>query len=111
MPPQGESTGIALEDSVVFARTLAMHAGSPNISTSIPSLFSTYESLRRPRIDAAYDEAVFRWETAKDSGWLVYKLKTWMTPWFIWWTAKTRAKGFEEDLETMEIKVAEGNRS
>ena len=99
----------AIEDAIIFARTLAMHASSSNTPASIPALFSTYESIRRPRIDAAYDEAVFRWETVKDSGWLVHKLKTWMTPWFIWWTAKTRAKGFEEDLGTIEIKVAESN--
>ena len=50
MPPQGESTGIALEDGVLLARILReRHA-----THTIPQLVATYEALRRPTIDKLY---------------------------------------------------------
>ena len=98
MPPQGESVGMALEDVMVFARLMAHHQ-----THSFADLFSAYERLRRKRIGAAYEEASFRWETVKDAGWLAQTLKEWMTPLFLWWTAKARNASFEEDVTSFDL--------
>ena len=63
MPPQGESIGFAVEDAVLFARIIECNPEEP-----ISTLFTTYESLRRPTIDSAYKEAAFRWDVLKDKG-------------------------------------------
>ena len=69
--------------------------------------FTTYEDFRRKRIDAAYDEANFRWENSKDNGWLVQSRKDWSTPVFLWWSAKARRAAFEEDLFLKAIATEE----
>ncbi|KAF2502208.1 FAD/NAD(P)-binding domain-containing protein [Lophium mytilinum] len=61
MPPQGESVGLVLEDVVLFSRLVAHHKGK-----AASHIFHNYDLLRRARIDAAYKEATFHWETAKD---------------------------------------------
>lgn len=100
MPPQGESTGICIEDSIVFARTMMHHP-----THDLPAIFHAYESLRRPRIDAAYDEASWRWETVKDSGWLAHKLKMWALPWVLWWMEKGREEAFAEDFTELDVEI------
>ena len=52
MPPQGESTGIAIEDGVLIARVLSRSA-----SRSVEQLFSDYESVRRADIEKHYKAA------------------------------------------------------
>ena len=101
MPPQGESTGIALEDTVTFARLMGLYP-----KYSLAELFTQYEKLRRSRVDQAYKEASFRWETAKDSGWLAHKVKAILTPWFIWFTSQKRARDFEEDYNNLDLGLA-----
>ena len=101
MPPQGESTGLCIEDSIVFARCLLHHYhqhSSARDSQSLHPVFDNYQSLRRARIDASYAEAKWRWETVKDSGWLAHKVKMWVMPWFIWFGEGKRARGFGEDF-------------
>lgn len=100
MPPQGESTGICIEDAIIFSRAL-MHHQKKDLS----SIFEAYERLRRPSIDEAYDMAVRRWETVKDSGWFVYKLTSFLTPWILWWTARAREEEFSQDWSTTNIEV------
>ena len=51
---------------------------------SIKKAFQVYEKTRRPRIDAAYKEAVFRWERTKDRSWFVQKILEWLM-WVILW--------------------------
>ena len=100
MPPQGESTGICIEDAVIFSRALMHHN-----EKDLMSIFAAYERIRRPSIDEAYDQAVKRWEVVKDSGWLVYQIKNFITPWFLWWTAKAREEEFSQDWSSAEIEV------
>jgi hypothetical protein len=67
MPPQGESTGIAIEDGVLIARILSQHttkaeatrteATRTEVTRSIEQLFSDYESIRRPDIEKHYKAA------------------------------------------------------
>jgi 2-polyprenyl-6-methoxyphenol hydroxylase-like FAD-dependent oxidoreductase len=52
MPPQGESTGIAIEDGILIARILSQGATRP-----VEQLFADYESVRRPKIDKHYKAA------------------------------------------------------
>lgn len=72
---------------------------------ALPFIFEAYESIRRPHVDKAYDEAVQRWEVVKDSGWLAYRMKTLLTPWFLWWTAKAREEEFSKDWSEADIEV------
>jgi len=79
MPPQGESTGLAIEDSVLLARVLEKYSDKP-----LAAAFKAYEKTRRPRIDTAYKEAVSRWSNVKDKSWLWQKVEEWMTSVYIW---------------------------
>ncbi|KAK8061696.1 FAD/NAD(P)-binding domain-containing protein [Apiospora phragmitis] len=103
MPPQGESTGIVFEDTVIFSRCLAqwMDQGQPGGSPR--EAFDAYEQLRKPRIAAAFEESRAVVSSVTDAGWLGYTLKTWVIPWFIWYTRKSRDKHFEEDVTRVEL--------
>ncbi|KAH7208640.1 salicylate hydroxylase [Fusarium oxysporum] len=65
MPPQGESTGIAIEDGVLFAHVL-----SEGISTGVPYVMEAYEALRRHDIKKLHAETMFRWNAGSSSSWL-----------------------------------------
>ncbi|OCL04282.1 FAD/NAD(P)-binding domain-containing protein [Glonium stellatum] len=98
MPPQGESVGLALEDVVLFSRVVSQHETKPTTQ-----IFADYEKLRKPRIDAAFKEANFRWETAKDRGWLMTVLLEWMTWIFIKWMNISKEKDFAFDVRDIKI--------
>jgi salicylate hydroxylase len=98
MPPQGESVGLALEDVVLFMRIFSHYEDK-----SIPEIFEVYESFRRKRIDDAYNEANYRWETVKDAGWLGNRIKELFTPLYLWWTKDKRAQSFKFDVGSMEL--------
>ena len=100
MPPQGESAGIALEDVMVFAKLASEHR-----TRRWPEIFAAYERLRRGRVDAAYKEANWRWDTAKDSGWFAQTLKEWLTPAFLWWSSKARHASFVEDVGDLDLDL------
>ena len=65
MPPQGESTGIAIEDGVLIARILSRSA-----SRSVEQLFSDFESVRRADIEKHYKgaEKMSKMVTSKPPG-------------------------------------------
>jgi len=98
MPPQGESTGLAIEDSVLFARVLEAFPDSP-----VSRVFEVYERTRRPRIDVAYKDALARWERVKDKNWLMQKLEEWLTWAFLWFKADAFQKSFSYDVRQEEI--------
>ena len=52
MPPQGESTGIAIEDGVLLAQIMSRGA-----TRSVEQLFSDFESVRRAGIEKHYKDA------------------------------------------------------
>ncbi|RKL06369.1 hypothetical protein BFJ68_g10373 [Fusarium oxysporum] len=75
MPPQGESTGIAIEDGVLFAHVL-----SEGISTGVPYVMEAYEALRRHDIKKLHAETMVRWNAGSSSSWLwsiVMEFITW----------------------------------
>ena len=102
MPPQGESTGIVFEDTVLFSRCLTrwVEKGRPN---TMEEPFEAYEKLRRGRIEAAFEESKDVVRTVSDSGVVGYTIKTYVIPWFLWWTRSTREKHFIEDVTTSDI--------
>jgi 2-polyprenyl-6-methoxyphenol hydroxylase-like FAD-dependent oxidoreductase len=51
MPPQGESTGIAIEDGVLIAQVLGRSG-----SRSVEQLFSDFEAVRRTTIEKHYKD-------------------------------------------------------
>lgn len=110
MPPQGESTGFAIEDAVLFARIMKeAHEHIERFDESaeqtgdIDAVFHRYERNRRNRIDEAFAEADMRWDLAKDKGWLASVLLDWLTPWFLWWTKSAREKNFRLDVRSFEL--------
>lgn len=65
--------------------------------------FDRYEALRRTRIEAAFEESKAVVRTVSDAGWLGHKIKTYVVPWFLWWTRAHREKHFVEDVTTSEL--------
>lgn len=100
MPPQGESTGICIEDAVALSRAMIQHDTKP-----VASIFRAYENFRRPHTDRVVKEAIWRFETVKDKGWLMYQLIVRSTSWFLWWTAEKRKKELSEDFSEMEFEI------
>ena len=106
MPPQGESIGLALEDAVLFSRVLkhrTIKFTKESEPETLREAFKSYEDLRRSRIDEAYREANKRWESAKDTGFIVMKIKELIFPWILWWTAGAREKAYMYDERDVEI--------
>ncbi|KAH8651648.1 hypothetical protein BGZ60DRAFT_520214 [Tricladium varicosporioides] len=98
MPPQGESTGLAIEDGVLFARILDSFPNMP-----IPEAFQTYKKTRQPRIDAAYKEAVSRWEHVKDRSWLMQKIIEWLMWVILWYKVEFFGASIGFDVREQEI--------
>lgn len=98
MPPQGESTGLAIEDGVLLARVF--ESSSEN---TIQEIFRSYQTTRRPRIDAAYKEAVWRWENVKDRSWLAQKIIEWFTWLYLWYKADVHSSSTYYDIQKEEI--------
>lgn len=103
MPPQGESTGIVFEDTVIFARCLArwLHKGRPGGDPG--EGFAAYERLRRPRIAAAFEESRAVVRSVVDVGWLGHYVKTCIIPWYLWFTRGRRERHFIEDVTRCEL--------
>jgi salicylate hydroxylase len=102
MAPQGEATGIVFEDTVLFARCLMrwVELGEEG-GVAVP--FTKYEDLRRARIDVAFEESQKVISAVSDSGWFGHKVKTWVIPWFLWWTSEKRQKNFIEDVTRSDL--------
>lgn len=98
MPPQGESTGLAIEDAVLLARVFASRA-----EISFQEAFQTYEKTRRPRIDVAYKEAVMRWERVKDRSWLMQKLIEHLILTIVWWKTSSFEASMSYDVREERI--------
>jgi salicylate hydroxylase len=98
MPPQGESTGLAIEDVVLFARVLASYQNE-----STERVFQIYENTRRPRINAAYEETLARWENVRDKSWLEQKLVEFFTSAWLWWRRDALEANFAYDVRDAEL--------
>jgi len=103
MPPQGESTGIVFEDTVLFSRCLTRWIEKGKPGNNMKEAFDAYEKLRRARIEAAFEESKDVVRTVSDAGWLGHTIKTYVIPWFLYFTSGKRQKHFIEDVTTVDI--------
>jgi salicylate hydroxylase len=93
MPPHGESTGLAMEDSVLLARIFEKLSTKP-----VSEVFEAYEKTRKPRVNAAYKAAVFRWSRVRDKSWATQKLEEWFTWAWMWYKSDDFEKSFAYDI-------------
>ena len=110
MLPQGESSGLAIEDAILFTHILSKRAYLPNKPApenplSIPSLITHYTTLRKPKIEDAFQEANFRWENHGGSTWFAHNMKELLTPWFLWWKRAQWEAGFSLEADVRKIDV------
>ncbi|EMC99559.1 hypothetical protein BAUCODRAFT_29925 [Baudoinia panamericana UAMH 10762] len=103
MPPQGESTGIVFEDTVLFSRCLTRWIEKGQPGGNMREAFDAYEKLRKSRIEVAFEESKNVVSTVSDAGWLGHTIKTYVVPWFLWFTHGYRYKHFMEDVTTVDI--------
>ncbi|KAH6651556.1 hypothetical protein BKA67DRAFT_679798 [Truncatella angustata] len=76
MPPQGESTGIAIEDGVLIARVLERRR-----SRTVEQLFSDFVSVRKPVVDKYYRASIWAMENGfQETSWW----KSIIIEWGIW---------------------------
>lgn len=101
MPPQGESLGLALEDAVLFSRILDAYHDKPTAE-----IFKRYETIRKPRMDAAFDEANWRWESVKDVGWLANYMREWFTWLYLLFVAPHKDADFKYDVRKIDLEKA-----
>ncbi len=95
MPPQGESTGIVLEDGILLARCLMRQQTTQD---GIKDAFNAYEKLRRTRINSAYRESQIVVNSVKDTGLFGHALKTWIIPLYLRFSRAGRERHFAEDV-------------
>ena len=100
MPPQGESTGLSIEDAVLLARVLERHD-----SRDVAQLFADYETLRREPIEKIYRDTVSMWRNAarKNGGWVGTIVLEWAT-WIVIGLMNMKGKNhFSSDVSKLEL--------
>lgn len=100
MPPQGESAGLAIEDTMLLSRILERHN-----EKSTTELFQQYEAVRRPPINAAVKEASMGFDTIQDHGWLMTIIMEWFTWLFLMWRSSRKEKDFGIDVRKMPLEL------
>ena len=102
MPPQGESTGLCIEDAILMARCLG------ELPSKTPSeVFQIYDRVRRPRIDAAHRMANVRWRTSRDKPWYVMRMIEWFAWIFFWFMQGSYRREFAYDVRKEPLLIAE----
>jgi salicylate hydroxylase len=96
MPPGGQSVGLAFEDVIILARQL-----SSNPSAGLAENFGRYDSIRRPRVEEHYNQAISRWEGVRTRPWWVQ----WVTEFFIWIYLSAIAHHADENFSYDPMKV------
>ena len=101
MPPQGQSVGLALEDSILLSRVFDTFPKKP-----VQNIFRIYEDTRRPRINEAWIAATNQWENVKDTPWWAFLLKEWFTWLYLWWARDSFEKSHDYDIRKTELVLA-----
>ena len=81
MPPQGESTGVAIEDGVLLAHVL-----SRKDTRTVAQLLGDYEKLRRKDIETLYKSTMQRFQMKGPTSWLGLIMWDWMAWAVVTWT-------------------------
>lgn len=99
MPPQGESTGLAIEDGVLIAEVLGRRA-----SRTIEQLFADYETVRKPVIDRYYSDAIraMKYGFIKTSG-LTFILLEWVVWLYLLIKKWRQQEHFASDVRRLEL--------
>ncbi|TQV96614.1 hypothetical protein V2A60_003000 [Cordyceps javanica] len=79
MPPQGESTGVAIEDGVLLAHVLSRR----DTGRSVPQMLADYEALRRADVEALHKTSMTRWNAPAPAGWVGQVVTEWMAWLFV----------------------------
>jgi len=100
MPPQGESTGVAIEDGVLLA-----HVFERRDTRTVEQLFADYEAVRRPVIEKLFKETTWRWKNAasSESGWLWSVFIDYLTVAFLWFMRFRQEDYFASDVAKLEL--------
>lgn len=98
MPPRDESAAYALDDAILFARTLARYPYHP------PGLsFKIYENIRREPVNQAFKASTKRWDKNRDTGALKASLTEWTLPLYLRKTKDARKEAWEFDSSEVPI--------
>lgn len=97
MPPQGESTGVAIEDGILMAHVL-----SRRDSRTVPQMLADYEQLRRKDIDALYITTMRRFQTKGPTSWLGLVAWDWLA-WFVCSYTNWTSDHFARDVRFFEL--------
>lgn len=98
MPPRDESAAYALDDAILFARTLARYPYRP------PSVsFRIYEDLRRDLVNQAFKASTKRWDKNRDAGALKASLTEWTMPLYLRRNREARKEAWEFDASEVPI--------
>lgn len=92
MPPRDESAAFALDDAILFARTLARYH-----SKSLRTVFEIYEQLRRDEVSTAFKKSQRLWDSNRDMGVLADRLKEWVIPLYLRSHENEREAAWESD--------------
>jgi 2-polyprenyl-6-methoxyphenol hydroxylase-like FAD-dependent oxidoreductase len=98
MPPQGESTGVAIEDSILLAHVLSRRE-----SRSVAQMFADYEALRRDEINKMYESTVFRWKDSGEKGPIKALVMEWITWLYLMWMNRQQEDHFGRDVRKLEL--------
>ncbi|KAJ6786316.1 hypothetical protein PWT90_09327 [Aphanocladium album] len=91
MPPQGESTGVAIEDGVQLAHVLSRR----DAGRSVPQMLADYEALRRADVTALHKTSMARWNTPAPAGWIgrvFMEYMAWVVVSYLNWTSNHFAR-------------------
>jgi 2-polyprenyl-6-methoxyphenol hydroxylase-like FAD-dependent oxidoreductase len=101
MPPQGESTGIAIEDGILIAQILSRRATRP-----VEQLFSDFESVRRADIEKHYKDAekMSKMVSSKPPG-VRGLIMDFVTMIFIFIKKRQRIDHFKGDVRDIDLPV------
>lgn len=99
MPPQGESTGIAIEDGILLAQVLVRRA-----TRTVDQLFSDFESVRRDAIDKHYRDAekMGKLITSKPSGFMGVVMDLVIMV-FMWAKKRQQIDHFKGDVRNIDL--------
>ncbi|GAA6030812.1 hypothetical protein JCM8097_008888 [Rhodosporidiobolus ruineniae] len=107
MPPNGHGTAMAFEDAALLTRLLTS-AAPPSSTSDFSTLFSRFESLRRPRIDELKEEGktgnLFK---AKAGPW-AWWAKKWLFRTFFWAKGGVmrHTEGVGYDVDEVDLEAA-----
>ena len=99
MPPQGESTGLAIEDGILMAHIFSRREERP-----LEKMFSDFLTLRKAVIDKHYKDAVWALEFGfQETGGLKNIMIEWVTIAVLWFKRWGQENHFASDVTKFKL--------